>query len=128
MIDFESFQNHRFWQVAARACRKSMVLQSYSDHLNDFYDIQQYQNIMIFNMIIIMHFLCDLEESASHPYPSPRGSAPSSYIEASHYGAKHFPPGRRGPPDGLGGVPPPRGPEGFMIHNIHRQSSSNVSI
>ena len=37
--------------------------------------------IMIFDMITIMYHLYDLEESASHPSPSPRGSAPSLFLE-----------------------------------------------
>ena len=38
---------------------------------------KNHEKIIIFVMINIMLHLYDLEESASHPSPSPRGSAPS---------------------------------------------------
>ena len=38
MIDFQDFQNHGFWPVAFRACRKYMALKSYQDDFNDVQD------------------------------------------------------------------------------------------
>ena len=68
---------------------------------------------MIFHDFHMFH----LEESASHPHPSARGSAPS--------GAKHSPPGDRGPPDCLEGVPPVCVPGPPLIYHISAPCQPN---
>ena len=59
---------------------------------------------------VMSRVILDMEESASHPPPSSRGSASS--------GAKHSPPGQGGRPDWPRGVPPPRGPVILLTSDI----------
>ena len=56
---------------------------------------------MIFDDVTRIYHLHHLEESASHPLPLLEGVP-----QVMENGAKHSPPGDRGPPDCLEGVPP----------------------